>query len=349
MITLLEIREKIAAFYGKYQKVISAACRFAIAFAVFLVILLQLSTQSGWQILLTALIPAALCVFLPYSAISVFAVVLMVVLAWVLDTGVGIAMLLITLAVILLYFVFRPEYGFLAGFSMFLCMAGIPASLPASAGLLCGPTALIPMLIGVVYYDCTSVIRANFSALSSYSTTMSETEKIAYFLEGCLSNSRAMTIAAALSASFLTVWTIRRRPGPRSAGVAVAFGTIVYILAVLAANVLFSVFIDTPGLVAGCVTGTAAAVLITFLRLSVDSSMTELLEYEDEDYHYYVKAVPKLKVEQQSLKVTRITNEDEPLGADDFPQPDNSGQPESSGGSSGGTEIPEPPGKEEGE
>ncbi len=323
MTALLEWKEKIAAFYGKYQKAISAAVRFTLAFAVFLSILLQISTQEMWQQLITALVPALFCLFLPYGTISIFAVGEAVILAWFLDAGVGIAMLLIALASVLLYFVFRPEYGCLAGVSVFLCLTGIPGALPVAAGLLCGPTALIPMVLGVLYYDCISVIQTNFSALSSFSTAMDETEKISYFLERSAANSRAMVVGIAYAAAFLTTWVIRRRPFSRSAGIATASGMIVYILVVLAASVFFSASVSTAGMVAGCSIGTVAAVLIILMNFTMDGSLTETLEYEDENYHYYVKAVPKLKVARKSVQVRRFTDGgEEPLEADDFPDPE---------------------------
>ena len=39
---------------------------------------------------------------------------------------------------------------------------------------------------------------------------------------------------------------------------------------------------------------------------AVDYTRTEYLQYEDDDYYYYVKAVPKLTVSAPDVKVQRI-------------------------------------------
>ena len=43
-----------------------------------------------------------------------------------------------------------------------------------------------------------------------------------------------------------------------------------------------------------------------FFVFAVDYTRTEYLQYEDDDYYYYVKAVPKLTVSAPDVKVQRI-------------------------------------------
>ena len=58
------------------------------------------------------------------------------------------------------------------------------------------------------------------------------------------------------------------------------------------------------------VIGTVLAVIIGYLLqilfFSVDYKRTEIVQYEDDEYYYYVKAVPKLVVVNEDLKVKRI-------------------------------------------
>ena len=46
--------------------------------------------------------------------------------------------------------------------------------------------------------------------------------------------------------------------------------------------------------------------IIKVFIISVDYSGTEYAQFEDDDYYYYVKAVPKIKVTKQDVKVKRI-------------------------------------------
>jgi len=50
------------------------------------------------------------------------------------------------------------------------------------------------------------------------------------------------------------------------------------------------------------------ALIYTFFAFSVDYSRTEYLQYEDDDYYYYVKAVPKIAVTAPDVKVQKINS-----------------------------------------
>ena len=46
--------------------------------------------------------------------------------------------------------------------------------------------------------------------------------------------------------------------------------------------------------------------IYTFFVFAVDYSRTEYVQFEDDDYYYYVKAVPKLTVSTPDVKVQKI-------------------------------------------
>ena len=48
------------------------------------------------------------------------------------------------------------------------------------------------------------------------------------------------------------------------------------------------------------------ALVYTFFAFAVDYTRTEYLQYEDDDYYYYVKAVPKIAVTARDVKVQKI-------------------------------------------
>ena len=48
------------------------------------------------------------------------------------------------------------------------------------------------------------------------------------------------------------------------------------------------------------------SMIVNVFILAVDYSGTEYVQFEDDDYYYYVKAVPKLKVAKRDVKVKHI-------------------------------------------
>ena len=48
--------------------------------------------------------------------------------------------------------------------------------------------------------------------------------------------------------------------------------------------------------------------IYNFLIFSVDYSRTEYTQFEDDDYYYYVKAVPKITISTPDVKVQKINS-----------------------------------------
>ena len=88
-------------------------------------------------------------------------------------------------------------------------------------------------------------------------------------------------------------WITRGRSRPRLAVVLCTAG-----------NVALNLHISLSPLVISGVIGVLVGLLLEVVFLSVDYARTEYLEFEDDEYHYYVKAVPKIgvTVPQKSVK-----------------------------------------------
>ena len=58
----------------------------------------------------------------------------------------------------------------------------------------------------------------------------------------------------------------------------------------------------------GIIIGTLLAVFLQFMKCAVDYSRTEYTQFEDDDYYYYVKAVPKMNIAAPDVKVQKINS-----------------------------------------
>ena len=64
--------------------------------------------------------------------------------------------------------------------------------------------------------------------------------------------------------------------------------------------------ISLLGLVIGTAVSVLIALLVEFFVFSVDYSRTEYTQFEDDEYYYYVKAVPKMSIAVSDKQVKRI-------------------------------------------
>ena len=92
----------------------------------------------------------------------------------------------------------------------------------------------------------------------------------------------------------IIVNAVRRLSVDYSWYLAIGTGAVAY----LAISIAVSIFSGNSGSLLPTILGVAGAVVVSlilqFFLFHVDYRRTEYLEYEDDEYHYYVKAVPKV-------------------------------------------------------
>ena len=76
----------------------------------------------------------------------------------------------------------------------------------------------------------------------------------------------------------------------------------------LVGNVLVLVDVDIVPVVTGSIIGILLSFVIQFFKGVVDYQRTEFLQFEDNEYYYYVKAVPKLYVSESNKNVKKINS-----------------------------------------
>ena len=76
----------------------------------------------------------------------------------------------------------------------------------------------------------------------------------------------------------------------------------------LIGNVTLKINVEIGSILLGSLVGILIAVVIQFGKGIVDYQRTELLQFEDDDYYYYVKAVPKLSVTELNKNVKHINS-----------------------------------------
>lgn len=64
--------------------------------------------------------------------------------------------------------------------------------------------------------------------------------------------------------------------------------------------------VDIAGELAVAALSILAVMIMQFFKVVIDYSRQETMEFEDEDYYYYVKAIPKSRVNEEEINITKI-------------------------------------------
>lgn len=320
MTALLEFRQKICEAYGKYEFYVRLCGKFLLAFCVFYLVQLQIGDVNRLKDLIPVTVSALISLALPSGALSGLMCLYIVIRMTAISAEAGAITAVFFLLLLLTYFIFKPKYTVLMAVSCLAGLLNISGTAAIPIGLLCGPMSLIPTVAGMVTYGMITTLRQNISVLETSAVRLTSMEKITYFINAVFSNERLFLLIAGAVLTILMVYAIRRLPYSYAWAIAIAAGTACYVLIILIGNVAFGVTVNLYYLSIAIVIGVLISGLLHFFRFLLDGAHAEYLEYEDEAYVYYVKAIPKYSVTRTDKKVTTITEPGESEQSDGFPE-----------------------------
>lgn len=310
MSRLLEIRGFLVSLYKRYEKPLNWITKLVIMFIVF----------------------SSVCSFIPASPLNRIYVVIalsllglflpgkwVVLLAGVVTTGSFAVMglysvaLVILMAIAITYFSFVrifPRLSFII-IAVPLCYAlNIPLVVPLFVGLFLGLEAIIPTVIGVILkYSIDfmpSIMDKQATDLFDMPKVMLEvvTEYIQF-----LSGHRAFFATMVVFMGVIAVtYFVKRMSLDYSPYIAIIAGMLLYLIGMVMSIIIMNVEINGFLMIVQAILSAAVGVVIEFLKVVLDYQSVEVVQFEDDDYQYFVRAVPKIKYKESVKSVKHITN-----------------------------------------
>lgn len=155
------------------------------------------------------------------------------------------------------------------------------------------------------------------SYVKSYATTYGTSVKeemmvqITAFVKQLFNNKELWITVIAFAICLLVVYSIRRLAIDNSWAIGIVAGAVVHIIVMALGNVVMNTHISYVAVILGSVAATLIGLVAELFVFSVDYSRTEHLQFEDDEYYYYVKAVPKVSVSAPEKTVKRINERQE--------------------------------------
>lgn len=305
MKNLLVLRETLKSFYSKNEIYATPILKFLLAFIALTLINSNLGYMGKIDNLPIVLIIALLCSFLPYNLMLFFTAVFVILHTYALSLECAIVVTVLFLLLFLLYFRFTPKDTLAILLTPLCFLFHIPYIIPIAVGLIGTPLSMISVVGGVVVYYTISYINQNVSAINSLDAE-SAIQKLRYIIDGLLNNKEMLMTVIAFSITIVLVYLIRRLSVDHSWTIAMLAGVIVNILVLLIGDFMFDTNISIIGCIFGNLVAFFMALVLQFFVFNVDYSRTEHVQYEDDEYYYYVKAIPKVIVSKPKKKVQKM-------------------------------------------
>ena len=293
MVALLEIREKIVRFYGKNEAYVTPLIKFLLAFVSFMLINANIGYMQRISSMPVALILAAACSILPINGMIAIAAIVILLDLYALSLEVCLVGLLLFAFVYFVYFRFSPKYGYNAVLMPVCFKLGIPYIVPIGSGLLGEAYSVISVICGSVIYFFLNGVHANEATLSDAAEAAGGASKIAIALNQFIGNKEMYLVVVVLAMATVIVYVVRRMDIDNAWAIAWISGILFETIGLIAGYLLLGISGKVLGAVLGGIVSCALAVVIQFMFFNVDYTRTERLQFEDDEYYYYVKAVPK--------------------------------------------------------
>jgi hypothetical protein len=307
MTALLEFREKIRQIYVKNEAFLIPIGKFLLAFIALTMINGKLGYMSLIDNAAVVLMVSLLCSFLPNVCMILFAALFCLLHLYSLSleaAGVGLCLFLI---MFLLFFRFNPKSSVAVLLTPILFAWKIPYMIPILLGLASGPAAAVSMVCGIVTYYFIEVVVSSAATIGTMEAEET-TAKFRLLVDGMLDNKTMIVVIVAFAVTLMAVYFIRRMAIDYSWTIAMIAGTILDLVVLLVGDLVYDTKTSLGGALLGSLLAIVCAKILEFFRFCVDYNRTEKVQFEDDEYYYYVKAVPKMAVAAQTKIVKKINS-----------------------------------------
>lgn len=301
---LLELKEKLKDLYGKTEMYITPVLKFVLAILLLFTIDMKIGYMSALGNPLVIFVIALACAFLPVNAIVIANCVYIVLNSYALSMEVAIVAAALVVLMFLLYFRFAPKDAYVVLLVPLAFALKIPYTAPVLIGLMATPVSMVSMCFGIIMYYFVMYVSKNAGVLSVAGSDM--VTKVGMIFQNILADKMMMLMLISFMATVLVVYLIRRLNIDHVWNTAAIAGILTNLLILLVGEFMLSTTSSIGEMLISMIVSGVIVFAAQLFAFCVDYTRTEYVQFEDDEYYYYVKAVPKMTVSASSKKVQRI-------------------------------------------
>lgn len=305
MLSLLIFKEKIRLIYGKYSMFILPIFKFVLILAALILMNINIGYLDILKNPFFIFIIAVFCSVLPFSAISIILSIYLLSDIFSVSMDMFLLIGIYLLVIGILYYGFKPGNSYLIIVVPLLFTLKIPYVLPIVLGLGTGILTVIPLSAGIILYYLLLYVKNNIGTLTNGITS---DLSVRYFqiLNSILSNKIMYIMLLAFALSLVVVYLIHNLSINYSWEIAIVSGMVSLLLFIFMGEFIMNITLSIMELLFGLIISLVLAYIYKFFIFNIDYTRTEYTQFEDDEYYYYVKAVPKISIKFPDYKNEKI-------------------------------------------
>ncbi len=307
MTKLYQIKTKIVRCHAEYEVYLKYVYKFLIALVLFCLISSKIGFMERIASFPVLLLLALVCCLLPKGAILTVAAALVILHLNVLSMEAALTAVLLFIMVFFVYFRFAPQDGLLVVITTILHAFGIPYVATLGTGLLRKVYSVTAVLCGTIIYYFVDGIYQNVVMLQGTETGIGvAVAKVTISVEQLLLNKEMYLTVGMFAIVTIVVHMVRKLNIDHAWRVSILIGSLVQISGFLAGYLVLDIQGRWIPMIIGCIISAVLALGIEFIFMDLDYTRTERVQFEDDEYYYYVKAVPKRNVTVTEKSITQF-------------------------------------------
>ena len=318
---LLEIRNIAIDTYRKARHIINPVIKFIVALLVFSNLNSAIGFNPDFSKTSIVLVLSAVSAFTPGGVMVFFAMAL--TLLHVYSASLYLAILIALIFIVLYAALMRFSNGnaIVAVLVPLLAPFDLHFAVPLILGCVATPVAVMPCACGVAFYYLIDVIK-DFSAVD-IGEKIDVDILVEYYnelLDVIIGQKEMYIVIGVFAIVIIVVFLLRRLPFDYSFLVSIGAGAIVNIIGLLVGSLKFDISISVGSIIFMTLLCSLIAMLSDFMKRVLDYTAIEHVQFEDDDFYYYVKAVPKIKISMTNHNIRVLSPEDDyGKPSDDYP------------------------------
>ncbi len=316
MAQLVYLKENIKYFYQKHAAYADPALKLLFSFIMLCLVqeMFQYNeaVDRSWIFLLVSVVQA----FLPLSFCFYSAACLILLNLWQVSAEICIMFLLFFIICCLLFVRVDGRYAFIIILTPVLFYLKLEYFLPVILGMTAGFGGILPMAAGILIYYFGLYTR-DASALLTTTENLEPGIGISRITSLLVIDRKLMVILVTFCLVVFLSTILYRLFHEKAWMFSIIIGNISLAVLLLFGRLIFELDYTIWRVFLEIVLAMALATAVQFFRGIGDFSRIEKVSFEDDEYIYFVKAVPKIKAAQEERSVTDIVPEEEPGDAKD--------------------------------
>lgn len=290
MESVLKVRDAIRDFVRKFDEITAPLLRFIFSYIMFK----SIQELYGYSDLFNRGIVIFLLALISALASDVVAVLLggvvLIVNSMGVSTNVGLLHIVLFILMYCTYVRMFPNCAWILAFVPVMFMWKVYFVIPIIVVVFSGPTGIVPAAFGTLIYYVAQLVR---DIKLGDMTADKDFQAYNYIVENISKNKAIMTLIIIFAVVIMITHIIYRLPFDYAFYVAIVIGGVLNILVTMLVDGATTAGIPMGKVVSGSFLGIFIGLIVQLCKSLLDYAHKEVVQFEDDDYYYYVKAIPK--------------------------------------------------------